>query len=130
MKRRTKITAGNFAKGDNNQGNFTGYNANGDKIFISKTMLLGLKIETDADFNPFYAVIDERDIPTRDEAGELTTIMTKRLQAISIFATEAELVEGVNADASIDIAVKADLALKATTAGLSEETIQALLLAL
>jgi len=123
----TKIVTGKFANGDNQKGNFTGYNASGKRIFIHKAQMESLGYKTDADVKPFFALVDEREIQTRDANGELTDVLVKRLQAMSCFKTEAELVDAVNADAKIDIAIALDLKATAGSAGLTESQLNSLL---
>lgn len=123
----TKIVRGNFSKGENSKGNFTGWNVKGKKIFVAKAQMEGLGITKDADFKPFFTLIDTVQIPTRDENGEITDVMTDRLQALSVFKTQEELVEAYNADSNIDIAIKLDLQKTASASGLSEVQMQALL---
>jgi len=127
MNKSTQILSGNFAKSEGNKGNFTGYNAKGEKIFIHKALMEGLGIKADKDFKPFYAVIGVREIATRDENGELTTTLVKRLQALSVFKTDVELINAVNSDAVLEIKAKAALKTEATTAGLTESALNALM---
>lgn len=127
MNKSTKIVSGNFSKGDGAKGNFTGYNAKGEKIFIHKAQMETLGYKVDADVKPFFAVIGEREIATRDENGEITTTMVKRLQALSVFKTSEELVSAVNADAVLELQSKKALAAEAKAAGLTESAVTALL---
>lgn len=123
----TKILSGKFANGEGQKGNFTGYNASGQRVFIHKAQMEALGWKTDADVKPFYALVDEKDIQTRDANGELTDVLVKRLQALSVFKTEAELVDAVNSDAKIEIAVALDLKATATSAGLTDAQVNNLL---
>lgn len=123
----TKILSGKFANGEGQKGNFTGYNASGKRIFIHKAQMEAIGMKEDKDFKPFFALVDEREIQTRDANGELTDVLVKRLQALSCFKTEAELVDAVNADAKIDIAIALDLKATASTAGLTESQVNSLL---
>ena len=70
----TLITSGKFANGEGQRGNFTGYNAKGNRIFIHKAQMENLGWTKDSDVKPFYALIEERDIQTRDVNGELTDV--------------------------------------------------------
>lgn len=128
MTRNTQISSGNFSKGDTSKGNFTGYNAKGEKIFIHKAQMESLGFKKDADVKfPFFAVIGNRDIQTRDEEGNLTNTMVSRLQALSVFKTQNELVNAVNSDAKLAIAAQADLASSAKASGLTDKMVEALL---
>jgi hypothetical protein len=81
----------------------------------------------DADVKPFFALVDERDIQTRDANGELTDVLVKRLQALSVFKTQEDLVDAVNSDAKIEIAAALDLKATATSAGLTDQQVNSLL---
>lgn len=123
----TKIVSGKFANGEGQKGNFTGYNAGGQRIFIHKAQMEALGWSKDADVKPFYALVDEKDIQTRDANGELTDVLVKRLQALSVFKTQEELIDAVNSDAKIEIAVALDLKATATSAGLTDSQVNNLL---
>lgn len=127
MNRQTTILSGKFA-GEGSKGNFTGYNAKGERIFIHKAQMesLGVKNEKDLKF-PFFSIIGDKDIQTRDEAGELTNVLVSRLQALSVFKTREEMLEAINSDAMLELDAKAALATKASAAGLAKETIAELL---
>lgn len=127
MNRQTTILSGKFA-GEGSKGNFTGYNAKGERIFIHKAQMeaLGVKSEKDLKF-PFFSIIGNKDIQTRDENGELTNVLVSRLQALSVFTTREAMLEAVNSDAMLELDAKAQLATKASAAGLAKEQITALL---
>lgn len=123
----TTIVSGNFAKSANNKGNFTGYNASGQQIFIAKAMIEELGIKKDADFkDPIFALIDERLITPNDENGQpLPSVM--RLQAICIRKTAEELIAVKNADAKLAIMERKDLEQTLESAELSEASVHAIL---
>ncbi len=123
----TKILSGKFANGEGQKGNFTGYNAKGQRIFIHKAQMEALGWAKDADVQPFYALVDEKDIQTRDANGELTDVLVKRLQALSVFKTQEELVDALNADAKIEVAAALDLKATASSAGLTDTQLNSLL---
>lgn len=120
-----QILSGNFSKTD--KANFSGYDAEGTRIFISKAQMTGVGIEKDADVKPFYALIAEREIATRDDKGEITDTMVKRLQATSVFLTEAELFNAKNSAARLAMGAAVDLQKSATAAGLSQTQLDAVL---
>lgn len=126
--RKTTILSGKFTAGDKAQGNFTGYNAGGERIFIHKNQMesAGWKADKDIAF-PFFAIVDDKDIQTRDENGELTNVLVKRLQALSVFKTAAELITASNSDALLEINATVDLKAAATTAGLTDSMVEKLL---
>ncbi len=125
--RKTTILSGKFTSGDNAKGNFTGYNAAGERIFIHKSQMeaAGMKDDKVIAF-PFFALVGEKDIQTRDENGELTNVLVKRLQALSVFKSAEELISASNSDAILDIDSKVALAKAATSAGLTESAVNAL----
>lgn len=124
--KKTKILSGNFSSGEGKKGNFSGYNTAGQRIFINKKQMESLGFKTDADVKPFFAVIDTKEIDTLDAEGAATGVMVKRLQALSVFKTEADLIAAVNADALLDINATAALKVAATAAGLTDAQVTAL----
>lgn len=138
MKTEATILSGKFTTGDTAKGNFTAYNEAGDRIFIHKSQMesLGWKADKDVVF-PFYAIMDEKDINTRDDNGELTDVLVKRLQALSVFKTQDALVEASVSGAKISSAITLQKRLleldsmvqfkaKADSAGLTETMVNAL----
>ena len=136
--KQTQILSGNFAigkdaiTGKDKAGNFSGYNAKGKRIFIHKAQMEALGFKTDADLKgkfPLFAIVDDRELPVRDENGEVTNppVMTKRLQALSVFTTKEAMISAYNSDAEFEIAAKSALQNTAKTAGLSVEAVNALL---
>lgn len=128
MKQMTELQSGAFTKGENAKGNFTAYDANGERFFIHKNTINALGWLTDADVKfPFYAITDEKEIQTRDANGELTDVLVKRAQALSIFKTEDDMINAFNSGARLQIKAKQNLQAVATASGLSQSTINSLL---
>ena len=127
MNKSTQILSGNFSAGEGKKGNFTGYNAKGEKIFVHKAQMETLGFKTDKDVKPFFAVIGEREINPMDEDGKPTNVLVKRLQALSVFTTSEALIKAVNSDAVLEIQAKAALKTEATAVGLTEKSLEALL---
>ena len=126
--RSTTIIRGRFANGEGQKGNYTAYNTKNEQIFIHKNVMEGLGWATDKDVpKQFYALIDERDIQTRDENGDLTDVLVKRLSATAIFEEEEELINAFNSDARLAIKIKQDLKAIATSAGLTESAMSSFL---
>jgi hypothetical protein len=123
----TQILSGKFSAGEGTKGNFTGYNAKGERIFVHKAQMETLGFVTDKDVKPFFAVIGEKEIATRNEDGEITDVMVKRLQALSVFKDSAALISAVNSDAVLDLNAKAALATAAKASGLTESAVDAIL---
>lgn len=133
MQHLTTVISGNFTTGEGAKGNFSARNATGN-FFIHKRLMATLNFNSDADlkdengeFKPFYAILQEREITTRNAEGELTDQKAKRLQAVSIFKTKAQMLEAVNADAKLQIEASNQLKQFATTQGLDQKTVEALL---
>ncbi len=123
------ITSGKFT----DAGNFTGYNALGERLHIHKRQMEALKWEKDADVKtPFYAIGAEKEIGQLDAEGnplmaEGVPVLVTRLTALSIFKTKAELINA-HVDANmLDVEIAQEFTTQATTAGLNEEAVKALL---
>jgi hypothetical protein len=127
MANMTQILSGNFSKGENAKGNFSGYDSEGDRIFIFKAQMEGLGIKTDADFKPFFALVKAKPIQVRDAEGELTDVIEQRLQATAVFKTEAELYNAKNSSKRLELGAMLDLQKTASASGLSESQMDALL---
>jgi hypothetical protein len=122
-----QILSGNFSKSEGSKGNFSGYDSEGVRIFIHKAQMEGFGMKTDADFKPFYALVTEREIQTRDVDGQLTDTLVKRLQATALFKTEAELYNAKNSSKRLELGAMLDLQKTATASGLTETQMHALL---
>ena len=128
-KRKTSIVSGNFATGENNKGNFNGYNSDGDRIFINKQQLanIGWTKQEDVQF-PFFAIIGIEEIKTRDADGKICDVTADRLKALSIYKTSADLINASNADIKLEIEAKKDLAQTASASGLPQDVVNNLLM--
>lgn len=122
-----EILSGNFSKGEKSKGNFSGYDSEGNRIFIFKAQMESLSMTKDADFKPFYALVANRPIQTRDAEGELTDVLVDRLQATAVFKTEAELFNAKNSSERLRIGAMVDLQKTASSAGLTDSQVKALL---
>ena len=119
------ILSGNFTE----SGNFSGYNAAGTRIHISgRTMeSAGIKKGDKITF-PLYATVVEREFNVLDEQGNVKDGETfKREQAGAVFLNKAALIEAANADKVLALEAAADLTSKASAAGLTQDSINALL---
>lgn len=126
--RQTQILSGKFATSEGSKGNFTGYNAGGERIFIHKAQMESVGFNTAADLKfPFYALIANKPIQTRDANGEITEVVVDRLQALSVFTTDEALTNAVNADYSLTLKAAAARKEMATAAGLNEASVNTLL---
>lgn len=118
------ILSGNFTGANN----FSGYNAQGQRIHVPARQMenLGLNKDSKIDF-PLYALVVEREFDELNENGEPTGVKFKRQQAGSIFKTKAEMIAAANADKMLNIETAAALQSSAKAAGLTEDAVSALL---
>lgn len=127
--KQTRIISGNFA-GEGSKGNFSGYNAKNERIFIHKRTMEAFGITNDEQAKaklPFFALIDNREINLLDENGEVSDKKAVRLQALSLFADKASMIEAFNEESVFEIEAKVALATTAKSSGLSEKAVEALL---
>ena len=138
-KEMAQILSGNFssgkaANGKDKQGNFSGYNEDGQRIFISKQLMSSLGFNTDVDikkdgkFTPFFAIYDSKEIPAPDANGELTLTAT-RVQATSLFTSEEAMINAYYASERRKIVGQGGLKTLASTVGLSDASVNAILTA-
>lgn len=125
------IHSGNYSA----NGNFSGYTAKGERLFIHKTQMNGLGLEAGAlPSFPFYAIgatkmigqLDANGKPAFKEDG-ITLVEVPRLQALSIFSNEEKLTAAHVDDATLDIRIKSAISGAATSAGLTQSAIDSLL---
>lgn len=129
--RTTKIISGAFTE----KGNFSGYNGKGERIFVHKRTMesLGLTknedLKKDNKFQPLFAIIDEKAInPVNTETGQVdTTVTVQRLQALSIFLTQEELIDAKNSDALMEIESQKQLSNAVSSAGLTQAQLDVIL---
>ena len=118
------IHSGNFSA----NGNFSGYTALGERLFIHKTQMAGLGWTKESDVKfPFYAIGAEREINTRDASGAISDVKAMRLQALSIFTTKEALTSAHVDTAVLDVEIKSAIKQTATNAGLSESEVASIL---
>ena len=140
MKDMSQILSGKFSSGTDaltgkaKQGNFTGYSEDGSRIFISKQLMESVGIKTDADlknadgsFKSFFTIFDEKEIQTTD--GDGAVALAKRVQALSVFLTEESMVNAFYASERRKIVGQGGLKTLATTVGLSDANVNAILTA-
>lgn len=126
------ITSGSFTEA----GNFSGYNALGERVHFHKRQMEALKWVKNEDVKyPFYAIgavkqigqLDENNDPKLNSDG--TPILVDRLTALSAFATKAELVAAHVDNSTLEIEIKGAIATTAKSAGLNEKAVEMLLAA-
>ncbi len=122
------ITSGNFSS----NGNFSGYTALGERLFIHKSQMtaLGWTKAEDVKF-PFYAIGGTREFNKLDENQQPVLkdgvpVMFDRLQALSVYPKISDL-QGAHVDvATLDISIAGAIKTAITAAGLSEKDMLAL----
>ena len=120
--RKTVLTSGSFTKA----GNLTAYNKFGERVHISAKQAENMKLTSENLTFPLYAVIDERTFSTLDAEGNPTQETFTRTQALSIFATNTDLVNAFVDEASLDVQIADGIRKASSAAGLSEESINQL----
>jgi hypothetical protein len=126
------IVSGNFATSDKNKGNFTGYTALGERIFIHKNMVESVGIKTNDDFKKLgklFAVVAEREFDVVDANNQATGEKFSRTQALSIFTKIEEISDAVNADFKLQVTITKDRSAIAKSAELDDEIINKLITA-
>lgn len=125
------ITSGKFT----GKGNFTGYDALGNRIHVHQAQMNSLGWAKDADVKfPFFAVGAEKEIGQLDENGAPkmengVAVLVKRLTATSVFASKADLTSALVDVATLDIEITKAVKATATAAGLTESEVSALVTA-
>ena len=123
-----QIDSGNFSSGEGKKGNFSAYTAEHGRIFIHKNQMNQLGFNTDKDLTfPLFAIIKENEIQTRDADGELTDVIAKRLQAVSIFKTEDAALDAFTSSERLAIKAKAKVHAVAKASGLTESMMNSVL---
>lgn len=116
-------------------GNFSGYNPTvvgpdgSSRIHIPGRVMeaAGFKKDSDVKF-PFYAILGVREFNKVDQTtGEAMDEKIKRLQANAVFAKVEDLANALAADAVLEGTVSNTIKATATSAGLSEAQLTALL---
>ena len=130
--RNYSIVSGNFSA----NGNFSGYTALGERLFIHKTQMnsLGFSKESDKPVSfPFYAIGATKQIGQLDENGKAkvnvdgTPLTVDRLQALSIFGSKESLTNAHVDTATLDIEIASAIKSQASAKGLSETAINKLM---
>lgn len=124
------IQSGNFTEA----GNFSGYADGIGRVFIHGKQMeaTGWKKNEDVKY-PFYATIgtktinpfDEDGKPMTNEDGSLKEV--ERVQALSVFTTREKLVSALAEPQLIDLEVTKLVKSQASSAGLTQKEVEALL---
>lgn len=118
------ITSGNWTE----KGNFSGYSPELGRVHLYGAQMEGLGFKKGETVKfPLFAIGAEKEFNTLNEAGEPTGEKFTRWQANSLFTDRKQLAETLAFDSLIDVEVKQFVKAEATTAGLSEKEVEALL---
>jgi len=112
-------------------GNFSGYTALGERVHFHKRQMeaIGWKTNLDVKF-PFYCIGAVKQIGKLDESGKPIVdannlpITEGRLTALSAFKTREEIKQAHADSALLDIEIQQEIKAKATSAGLTEESMK------
>jgi hypothetical protein len=118
------ILSGSFSA----RGNFSGYNAAGQRIHIAAQQMEALghtveTVKTKPITFPLYTIAVEREFSVLDEKGEATAEKFTRLQAGSVFATKESAIEAYNADKVLGLETIAELGKSAKSFGLTDKQV-------
>jgi len=120
------LESGNFTA----NGNYSAYDESGTRYHIHKRMCDALNWKEDKDVVfPLYSIASVKEIGTRDDAGELTDVKVNRLAVTKIYATRQEYIDSQIDKQTTKIEIAQGVSEKATSAGLNEDAVKALLLA-
>jgi len=114
-------------------GNFSGYTALGERVHIfgRQIQALGWTKPEDVKF-PFYCIGTTKQIGQLDASGKPmvdasgVAITSDRLTALSAFKTRDEIKQAHADSALLDIEIQQEIRNQASTAGLSEQAVNAL----
>ena len=118
------ITGGNWTS----NGNFSGYDREVGRVHFYGAQMKALGYEKDSVVSfPLYGIGAEKEFNQIDAEGNPTGEKFTRWQANSLFKDRKSLVEALAVDALIDVEVKQYVKTEASSAGLGEAEIAALL---
>lgn len=123
------ITSGKFTQ----NGNFTGYTALGERLFVHKAQMQSIGAAKDGDVKfPLFAIGDVKKIGQLNDDNtpkvnaDGTPVLVDRLQAMSVFATRESLIAAHVDNATLNIGVSSAIKESASKAGLGEKELAAL----
>ena len=109
-------------------GNFTGYTALGERVHIFGRQMesIGIKKDDKPTF-PLFVIADLKTINKVDAEGNPTEETAQRLTALSVFAKKEELIQAHVDSNMLNVEVAKTVKSQASSAGLGEAEIAALL---
>ena len=117
------INSGNFS----GNGNFSGYNTKGERIFVHKRQMDALGIKSNDEFKQFFAIVENKTYGARLDASgnpipyaDGKTTMT-RATATAVFKTKEEYITAHVIDATLDAEVAHAIKKEYTAVGITSE---------
>lgn len=117
-------------------GNFSGYTALGERVHIHKRQMESINWTKQEDLKfPFFVIGDTKQIGQLDADGKPLTnqdgtpVTVDRLTALSVFKTKDEIKQAHVDARMLDVEIAQEVASQASSAGLSEESVKALMTA-
>ena len=109
-------------------GNLTGYTALGERVHIFGRQMeaIGYKKDDKVSF-PLFVIADLKTINVADASGNPTEETTQRLTALSVFTKKEDLIQAHVDSNMLNVEVAKSVKSEASSAGLSETEIAALL---
>ena len=114
-------------------GNFSGYTALGERVHFHKRQMEALDWKTNTDVKfPFYSIATIKQIGQLGADGKAVVdvnglaVTADRLTALSAFKTRDEIKQAHADSALLDVEIAQEIKSQASSAGLSEATVQAL----
>lgn len=125
-----KIISGNFTEA----GNYSAYDNKGTRYFVNKRVMENNGWSTDADVTlPFFANVVTKPIGQLDANGEAlvdangVAVTVLRDQITCIYKTKEDLIQDAIDEVSLEIDIQSAIQTHATSAGLSQTRVNALL---
>ena len=109
-------------------GNFTGYTALGERVHIFGRQMeaIGIKKEDKVQF-PLFVIADNKTINKVDAEGNPTEETAQRLTALSVFAKKEDLIQAHVDSNMLTVEITKSVKATASSAGLTEAEVEALL---
>lgn len=125
-----KIISGNFTEA----GNYSAYDNKSNRYFVNKRVMENNGWSTEADVTlPFFATVITKPIGQLDANGEPlvdangVAVTVNRDQITCIYKTKEELIQDAIDEVSLEIDIQSAIQAHATSAGLSQSRVNALL---
>lgn len=125
-----EIISGNFTEA----GNYSAYDEDGNRMFVFKRVMENQGWLTDADVKlPFYAKVVSKPIGQLDANGDTVVdtngvaVTTLRDTVTRIYESRQQVIDSAVNKLSLDIEIQKAVQEQATTAGLSQTRVNALL---